>query len=566
MRTYSSIVGLLVVLCGGVLLLGRAAPFVRAREIFQSNTIPTDMLNYGPMGKILKQIGVVRSVPNDGDRFPASSEATVEIGANIFQKKRHVGRFLLEANPAGPAGFPSTMMVPAEAVARGYPILSVVADPADLYSPQRGIVVNATGRGRAWERLAYMTYFEDGAVRFATGAGLRLHGRFSRRPDKNRNNPLRNFRLYFRGKYGAKWFLPGLLFGPEADPIKTLVLKRDRYWLFVDAFTLDIARRLGCPAPEVKHAIFYLNGEAQGVYGLMEHVSRRQWRSHIGHNHFLYYRYKSHNRSRTIKAYDALVAWAKSRRVKMSLAEASRHIDLDNYTRHIFSFMFCGDSDWRQGVAVLDYARPYPRWFWINWDMDHSFKDFKRTSKSGKIWEQQAVDLVLRKRGDLRATLLRRLQNDSPEYRAYFIRRVDQFLNHHITPEWLNARLDYYRDLAGVFGRDNTDSDRRLREFCMKRPDFIRRQMNALFDAGLSHACTVKGPPGMTFEIDGYAERSGYRGHYFQTHPITVRVTGPGRADFAYWRVNGERVDEPELVWTLRADTLIEAIVRRPEA
>ncbi|MFQ5503143.1 MAG: CotH kinase family protein, partial [Phycisphaerae bacterium] len=368
----------------------------------------------------------------------------------------------------------------------------------------------------------------------------------------------------FRRKYGTRQFLSGDPFSQETDPIKTLVIKRDRYWLFVDAFTLDIARRLGCFAPEVKHAVFFLNGESQGVYSLMEHVSKRQWKGHIGHAHFLYYRYKSHNKKKTIRKYEALNDWAKNRRIKMTRAEADRHINLDNYTRHMLSFIFCGDSDWRQGVAVLDETDPHPKWYWINWDMDHSFKDFKKTSKSGKRWEQQAIDLILKKRGDVRATIFRRLRNESPDYCAYFARITTDLLNHRIDPEYLNTRLDHYRQLGETFGRDNKKSIDKLREYVNNRPDFIRRQMKALFKAGDYFHCSVRGPHGLKFNIDGYPEDYDYRGWYFQDQTIEVRIVGPRASELSHWRVNRQRIDMHPLIHTITSNTTIEPVFKEP--
>ncbi len=546
------------------LLLERNSTFAVARLHMQGDTIPTDMLNYGAMGKVLKRIGVVRPVHNDESQFHRSKTEEVDIGDNMFQKKRHVGRYLFKTNPGGIIDMASSSAVPPEEIEKGYPIISIYVAPDDLHGEKRGIIHNAQGRGRKWERLSQVSYFDKGELLFASGAGLRLHGRFSRRPDKNEGNPFRNFRLYFRRKYGTRQFNSGNPFSLETDPIKTLVLKRDRYWLFVDALTLDIARQLGCIAPEVKQAVFFLNGKSQGVYGLMEHVSKRQWKAHVGHDDFIYFRYKSDNKKKAVKAYDELEDWAKDRRIKMTMAEAGRHINLDNYTRHMISFIFCGDSDWRQGVAVLDEREPYPKWYWINWDMDHSFKDFKKTSKSGKRWEQQAIDLILKKRGDVRATIFRRLRNDSPEFGAYFARMTTDLFNHRIDPEYLNTRLDTYRQLAETFGRDNQTSIDKLREYVNNRPDYIRRQTKVIFEAGDFFYCSVKGPPGTAFEIDGYPEDYDYNGWYFQQQTVTVRIVGPRADQFSHWLVNGNRVDTVPLVHHIIANTTIEPVFKQP--
>ena len=50
--------------------------------------------------------------------------------------------------------------------------------------------------------------------------------------------------------------------------------------------TAAIARRLGVPAPREEPIEFFLNGESQGTYALVEHISNRQWRSRFGHDEF----------------------------------------------------------------------------------------------------------------------------------------------------------------------------------------------------------------------------------------------------------------------------------------
>ena len=61
------------------------------------------------------------------------------------------------------------------------PVLSIIADPADLWSSETGIYVNHEARGREWERPVDLTYVEAGGENdFHAGAGLRVHGGWTR--------------------------------------------------------------------------------------------------------------------------------------------------------------------------------------------------------------------------------------------------------------------------------------------------------------------------------------------------------------------------------------------------
>ncbi|MBN1442533.1 MAG: chitobiase/beta-hexosaminidase C-terminal domain-containing protein, partial [Planctomycetes bacterium] len=76
------------------------------------------------------------------------------------------------------------------------PILSISMDPVEY-----ALVHNtADGRGRAWERPAFLEYFdEDGRRAAATGMGLRLHGGAGRGGDFETKKA---YRVYFRSVYG----------------------------------------------------------------------------------------------------------------------------------------------------------------------------------------------------------------------------------------------------------------------------------------------------------------------------------------------------------------------------
>ena len=123
-----------------------------------------------------------------------------------------------------------------------HPVMSLVMDPADLHDPDRGILTNVLEHGRDWERPGTVAYFDDGQLKFATGVGVRIHGGGSRK-----TSPRQGFRLYFRREYGARQVPPNVLFGPDAQPIRHLVVHNDvrdgRH--FANPLAYDIAREVG---------------------------------------------------------------------------------------------------------------------------------------------------------------------------------------------------------------------------------------------------------------------------------------------------------------------------------
>jgi len=185
-----------------------------------SKSVPTAILSYGSMGKLLTQLGLIKAIENDYAVFKASENSLAQKNTNGFQKKRQVGKYLYQTNSGGMKNMPSSLVISDENFVKGWPLISIVTDDDSLYSPETGIVTNYNGRGQQWERLAYVSYYEDGKLLFATSAGLRLHGGRSRRPPtkeemanrlmlpENARKKKASFRLYFRDDYGMNHIQP----------------------------------------------------------------------------------------------------------------------------------------------------------------------------------------------------------------------------------------------------------------------------------------------------------------------------------------------------------------------
>ncbi len=99
-----------------------------------------------------------------------------------------------------------------------------------------------------------------------------------------------------------------------------------------------------------------------------------------------------------------------------------------------------------------------------------------------------------------------------------------------------------------------------LQAYLDKRPTAIRNELGQFFHKGDSYPCHVKGPGGVDFKIDGYLEKGGYSGWYFEGLPITIEVIGINRNHFAHWIVNGKKITSTRLVYPVRTKTEIEAV------
>jgi hypothetical protein len=579
-KTAGIIVGSLIFFTAGGFLLEQWGNFARVRKTVHNGTVPSGLLNYGTLGKLMKQLGLVIAVPNDRARFSPTSEQVPDVNASLFRRKRYEGEYLFEANPGGYTTIPSSGAVSRKVLSPGLPVLSVVVQESDLFGKERGIVKNFKNSGKLWERLAYVSYFEGGRVVFATAAGIRLHGGSSR----GEKGP-QSYRLYFRGEYGSDQFKPGVLFSRESEPITHLVVHNILNWQsrFNPVIALDIARRIGCAVPETKVVRFVLNGRPQGYYYLSEHLNKSQWSSRIGHDNFAFYKFRGSNERKTAEDHRRLEKWAGDPTVKMTMAEAGKIVDVDNMSRQLFSWMYCNTMDQVQGVAVLDREVPGSRWYWINWDMDQSFANGYRGAKNIPFWKQPSIELAAGLNANwmkamARPTLFRRLMEEDPEYRVYFVNLVTDLLNHRLTPGYFETLMDSYALLppfpvyseegqAYIAERTRLKRDiSSFRKYFRHRSYFLRQELREYFKLGEEYSCRIEGLPFLEYQVDGYPEVGNYAGHYFKGRTVTVRIVSPPEAMLSYWLVNGKEVRGEKLIHIIDDNTVIRPVLKNSDA
>ncbi len=155
------------------------------------------------------------------------------------------------------------------------PSISVVLDQEDL-TGSRGIYVNASQRGRKWERPASVELLNpDGTDGFQIDIGLRIRGGFSR----GGFNPKHSFRLFFRDDYEGPLNYP--MFEDEGtDQFRALDLRTAQNYAWSndtfndetrnsflrDIFSRDLQRELGQAYTRGRYYHLYLNGQYWGLY------------------------------------------------------------------------------------------------------------------------------------------------------------------------------------------------------------------------------------------------------------------------------------------------------------
>jgi hypothetical protein len=324
-------------------------------------------------------------------------------------------------------------------------VISILSDPEDLYSEDKGIIVNGYKKGRLWERASYIKYFEKRELLFQSFAGLRQHGGTSRSP----HNKLKSFRLYFKKKYGESEFLPnqGLTL-KENTKIKRLVLRRDKVLHFANDISFHLINKLGGIAPNLKHVKFYLNGEFYGHHTITEHLSTEQLKFFWGHENFTFAKIKGDKDITSRVLYNDV-------RDRLELSElvnfdyVDSQIDVDSMMGSLLVIMYTGNTDWSQGVYTKD-LKNNSKWKLISWDFDRAFYPVRESTIPGMKhdYEMKSVRLGMDiKKGKIRWSIFNRLIHDDSKFRDYFSKKVDE-LHDILNSKEFKARLLMYESLA----------------------------------------------------------------------------------------------------------------------
>lgn len=443
------------------------------------------------------------------------------------------------------------------------PILSVVADPPDLWDPGGGILANPGGRGAEWERPVHLTFFiGDPDPAFQIPAGLRVH-HVGHAPE-----PKPSFRLYFRREYGpSRLEYPVLPAHPEQDVHtykRLLLLSSDRAahrTLLEDELLNRLAAQMGLPAPYGRFVLLFLNGEPWGIYRLSERVDRFFAEDVLGMAAPDVIRNGNADDGDPAH-WDRLMAWLQAHDLRdpANYTALQEQIDLDGFTDLVILLAYFGQTDYL-AVQPGDGSEP---WQWLPAEA-YPWDRLRAGIPPGPLASPEAA-------GDLSGLLYRLLEN--PDYRERFARRLADRLNTVLGPSSVLAEIDR---LAAALAPDIAHEAARwpsparwesgveaLREFARGRPDTLREQTAVRLGLGGASALTLTVSPdgaGTVFVNGEEVTPVPWSGVYFTGIAITVTAVPEEGYAFAGWETgSGQRLSEsPQIALAVGASETLTA-------
>lgn len=480
----------------------------------------------------------------------------------------------------------------------GIPVISLAADPADLFSAQRGIYVLGTNASmftpfaganfwQDWERPVHVDFFEtNGQPGFAMDAGVKIHGSWSR------SAPQKSLSIHARRKYGAGSIHYPLFPNRPWDSFETLLLRNTgNDWskcLFRDRLGQSLASELGLGTQAGRAALVYINGTYWGVYRMVEPMDRTYFEHHYGAAGaepdviFNDSEVGAGDQTDWIALRD--FAYANPLDESLAYQRVAAKVDLTNFAWYQIAQIFGDNQDWPgHNMAQWRPRTPPGRWQWLPDDMDGIF------DMGGTGPDRDTLGVALGRDANNTAyppaPLLSPLMANQ-EFRRQFVNQFADALNTVYRTDHVLAVIDrFQQDLdphiarhlarwqdANVYGWP-LPADREawlaevevLRRFARERPAIMRSLLVQRFGlAGTVRLALAADPAtGGTVRVNTLTPATTaepWVGVYFHGVPLDLEAVPAAGYEFAGWSAGG--VSGAAVQLTLTNDLALTAVFR----
>lgn len=329
------------------------------------------------------------------------------------------------------------------------PIITITTDPDNLWDSRTGIYTHATSTGRAWERPAFVQFFNPAGDVFAeANCGIRIHGGASRqRADK------KSFRLYFRSEYG-----PGKLDAPVIPdaaakmlPFDKLVLRanyndswvhwdqqeRDLATYVYDQLSRNLSGDMGMAYSRGTYTDLYLDGQYWGVYNLCERIESDLLKTFYGGDAW------DVVKDDEIKEGDS-TEWNRLQsfvsrsnlRNEEDYQAIQAMVDVPEFTDYFILNIWVQNDDWpMKNYYAVRERTPNAKWMCVIWDIEYSFG---AGGPRGAI-SNNTFNHARSSSGVLSQLFSKLLTND--DYKRYFTTRLEELLSSTLSEKHIHERF-----------------------------------------------------------------------------------------------------------------------------
>ncbi|MCX6145608.1 MAG: CotH kinase family protein [Ignavibacteriales bacterium] len=428
------------------------------------------------------------------------------------------------------------------------PVISLTADPYDLFDPTAGIYSNFT---MDWERAAHVEFFEDNeSPGFSEDCGINIHG------SQSANWAQKSFAVKFKQEYGISRIDYPLFPGFPVTKFDSFVLRNSgndfQYTHIRDALMQRLVRDLNIDYLEYRPATSFVNGQYWGIYNIREKVSE----------HYVANRYGVDPDSIDMLENNMMVLHGDSLHYRrlidyisthdMSTAQAYAYldsvIDLDECILYFAAQAYYDNMDW-PGTNIKFWRERNPngkwsKWRWILIDLDFGFGLYAHGA-----WEDHIAFMFslteTRYSNPPWATLLQRKLVQNPIIRNRFINQIADLLNTNFKSarvvDSINAVANHiaseitkHRARWNLTGENLT----KMTTFAQDRPAYLRTHVRNYFKCGDDGTITIQATGSGSLQLNTLTLPSSnlpFSGIYFQGNAVHLRVIPAAGYKFDGW-------------------------------
>ena len=490
------------------------------------------------------------------------------------------------------------------------PFISLVTDPDNLFSDERGIYITGTNGKRGscdatirnlnqdWERPVNLElYDKSGESCLNQIAGIKIFGGCSRT-----RFPIKSFSLFARSEYGKGSFQYQLFQDKEIYKFEAFILRssaddqnltmmRDAFAQGVQLEYMDIDNQAYRPA------IVFINGVYWGIHNIREKINEHYIAGNYGAEPDDVNILQSNGSVVTGDAgeYRAMIDFVSNNNMNVSenYEYIKKKMDVRQYIDYQIANIYMAEHDWPGNNIKFWNANSlqHNKWRWITFDRDGSFRINRieidalalATATDAPGWPNPPWSTLLFRRmltnEEFKNTFIQifayHMNTTFKTGRVYgvvddFKARIEDEIPRHIE-RWggkfdpdMNESWHPAPNFNSVEAWENNVAH--FKEFARKRPSFAAQHVNQKF--GLTGMVLLQ--IGIDNEADGMVKiyhkkipDDGYSGNHFMDAPVVIRaVPYPGH-EFSHWTYSdpdGQKtIDEAEIEIILEGATTLTA-------
>jgi len=460
-----------------------------------------------------------------------------------------------------------------------FPIISIQITPELLFDEEYGLFMDgyevvdsiwSKPGANFWSRreLGVNTeIFEDnGECVFRSPTGFRLFGGMSRL------FPQKSMVLVSRNDYGEKRFKHKIFGKKNLKKYKFLTLRNSGSDFgkaqFRDAFMTSLVDDWDLEKQNARPSHVYINGKYWGIYNIREKINRYFLASHceVDKDSVDIMEHRTNRKRGSTRDYRKMIKFIerKDLAVQANYDALDTMMEISNFMDYQIAQIFFDNQDAGGNIKYWKPSGPGGRWRWILYDTDwgfglHDSKAYNNkslafhTEKNGRAWPNPPW-----------STLILRNLLENHGFKAAFINRFadhlnDNFESDNVLSVLAGFRETYEPEMPRHFERWNLREKNWeeeltvMREFGKKRPDYVRKELQMMLNAGEQVSLDLDIQGGGTIKVNDHLEVLAHKTcTYFNNVPITLEAVPHFGYRFSHWE--GVNVSDSIEVFELKFD------------